>query len=232
VSALIKHRDNKAKAKGIFITFEGTEGAGKSTLIRRLALLLNKHNFQVILTREPGGAKLSEKIRTIILNNEMDPWTELLLYEAARREHVVKIINPAIDNGCIILCDRFADSSLAYQAGARKLDWKTVKNLNKLATRGRNPDLTILMDIPPEKGLKRATAQNRFEKEGVLFQTKVRRGFLRSKREDPKRWLTVYSDKYSIEEKVTQVFKAITKRFGQTRLNKLSNKKEKTPQEN
>ena len=179
--------------RGVFITFDGTEGAGKSTLIRevasRLGLLAGPR--RIVVTREPGGTQVAERIRAVILEEKMDPWTELFLYQAARAEHLAKVVLPALKQGKIVLCDRFTDSSLAYQAHARGLPWQEVARLNQAATRGIRPDLTVLLDIDPALGLKRAQVRTRFEKEGVAFQKKVRLGFLKARRSDPQRWLTL-----------------------------------------
>ena len=179
--------------RGVFITFEGTEGAGKSTLIRevgaRLGRLLGVR--RVVVTREPGGTPVAERIRATILEEQMDPRTELFLYQAARAEHLAEVVLPALSQGKIVLCDRFTDSTLAYQAHARGLPWKEVAALNHAATRGISPDLTCLLDIDPAVGLKRAKVQTRFEAEGVAFQKKVRRGFLKARKQDPARWLTL-----------------------------------------
>ena len=179
--------------RGVFITFEGTEGAGKSTLIRELNSRLTHRigSRRVVMTREPGGAAVAERIRATILEEKMDPWTELFLYEAARAEHLAKVILPALRQGKIILCDRFTDSSLAYQAHARGLPWSTVADLNHIATQGITPDLTVFLDIDPAVGLKRAQVQTRFEKEGVAFQKKVRLGFIKARKSNPERWLTL-----------------------------------------
>ncbi|MBI4925757.1 MAG: dTMP kinase [Bdellovibrio sp.] len=174
---------------GLFITFEGTEGTGKSTLMRMLAQKLTKHSYAVTLTREPGGTKLAEKIRKLLLYESMNAWTELFLYEAARSEHVEKKIKPALLQGKTVLCDRFTDSSLAYQAYARKLPWKTVKALNQLATQNLSPDLCILLDLPPKLGLRRAQVQTRFEKEGSGFQEKVNQGYMKIFKEEKNRFL-------------------------------------------
>ena len=178
---------------GILITFEGTEGAGKSTLIQEVGAQLTRllGERRVVITREPGGTHVAERIRATILEEQMDPWTELFLYEAARAEHLAKTVRPALDNGQIVLCDRFTDSTLAYQAHARGLPWKEVHALNRTACRGIKPCLTVFLDIDPAVGLKRAKVQTRFEAEGVKFQKKVRLGFLKSRKEDPKRWLTL-----------------------------------------
>lgn len=199
--------------KGLFITFEGTEGSGKSTLIRTLDLRFRKMKLKTVLTREPGGPPLSEKIRQLILENPMDPWTELFLYEASRAEHIVKVIKPAIKAGKITLCDRFADSSLAYQAYARGLPWKTVRQLNMTATRGLKPDLTVLLDVRPKLGLKRATDRNRFEEEGVKFQEKVRKGFLKAMSADKSRWLRLEVGSATPDELADKVMDNLNRRF-------------------
>jgi len=207
------------RRKGLFITFEGTEGAGKSTLISVLAGELTRyfadHDIRrgVTITREPGGSGVAEKIRSVILNEEMDPWCELFLYEAARAEHLARTVFPALERGDWVLCDRFTDSSLAYQAHARGLPWQQVKTLNRLATQNTKPDLTVLVDIDPAVGLERARDKNRFEAEGVAFQTKVRQGFLKSKKEDPKRWIVIPSAQGTPEENAGKVLKALLKRF-------------------
>lgn len=210
----------KRSSPGRFITFEGTEGAGKSTLIRALADQL-RALFQaqgisraITITREPGGSSVAEKIRALILNEPMDPWCELFLYEASRAEHLAQTVLPALKKGDWVLCDRFTDSSLAYQSSARGLPWDRVKTLNRLATQGITPDLTVLLDIDPAVGLKRAQDGNRFEDEGVAFQKKVRQGFLRSRREDPKRWVVVKSDRGTPEENAKKVLKVLKDRFG------------------
>lgn len=197
------------KKRGRFITFEGTEGVGKSTLIREVQKKVHQHGLKSILTREPGGSPVAEKIRRLILKEDMDPWTELFLYEASRAEHLAQTVRPALAEGKIILCDRFTDSSLAYQAHARGLPWKEVKALNKQATRGMTPDLTVFIDLDPEVGLKRVTEVTRFELEGLEFQKKVRRGFLKARRESPKHWLTLKVKKETPQELAEQVWHRI-----------------------
>lgn len=179
--------------RGILVTFEGTEGAGKSTLIAEVHRSLSRTlgARRVVMTREPGGAPVSERIRATILEESMDPWTELFLYQAARAQHLAEIVAPALKQGKIVLCDRFTDSTLAYQAHARGLPWQEVESLNRVATRGIEPALTVLLDIDPAVGLKRAKVRTRFEAEGVSFQKKVRQGFLKARRLDPRRWLTL-----------------------------------------
>jgi len=192
---------------GFLISFEGTEGSGKSTLIRQVGLLLDQWGQPTLLTREPGGSALAEKIRSVVLESSMNPWTELFLYEAARAEHLTQTILPALERGEIVLCDRFTDSTLAYQGHARGLPWKQVKTLNQIATGGLRPRLTVFLDIDPEAGLRRAQDANRFEAEGIKFQERVRKGFLKARAERPKSWLTLRSDKLTatqLAEKVVQ----------------------------
>ena len=181
---------------GIFITFEGTEGAGKSTLISHLKSALEPE-MEVVVTREPGGPGVSEKIRDLILDNEMHPLTELLLYEASRSEHVELVIRPALKRGAIVLCDRFTDSTLAYQGAARGIEASKIEALNTIATSGLIPHLTFWLDVDPEKGLSRATEHNRFEKEGVEFQKKVRQAFESLSLKNPARWLRLDSSQLS-----------------------------------
>lgn len=198
--------------KGLFVTFEGTEGAGKSTLIRHVRRELRKRGLTVEVTREPGGTPVSERIRRLLLTQGMEPVTELLLYEAARAEHVDRRIRPALSRGAIVLCDRFTDSTLAYQSHARGLDWSSVKAANGLATRGLKPDLTVLLDVSPRKGLARVKRPNRFEAEGVRFQEKVRRGFRRAMDEAPRRWLRLRADGKSPDELARSVVEELVRR--------------------
>jgi dTMP kinase len=208
------------KHRGLFLTFEGTEGAGKSTLIQSLGARLVKliGETSVIVTREPGGTPVAERIRGTILEEEMDPWTELFLYEAARAEHLAKTIRPALEKGKIVLCDRFTDSTLAYQAHARGLPWKQVHALNRTATQGLTPQLTVLLDIDPAEGLRRAQVKTRFEAEGVVFQKRVRQGFLKASRESPKRWLIMKA----MSGTPDQMSQAIIDRLVQYRLLKMT----------
>jgi dTMP kinase len=193
-------RTKTPRISGTLITFEGTEGAGKSTLISALGETLESLGHAVAITREPGGTQVAEKIRELILREKMDAWTELFLYEAARAEHLANRILPALAEGKIVLCDRFTDSSLAYQGAARGLDWKTVRELNRIATRGLAPRATVFVDIDPAKGLRDAKNPNRFEAEGVAFQTLVRKGFLRAIREEPKRFIKIRARSGTPEE--------------------------------
>lgn len=171
--------------KGIFITFEGPEGAGKTTIIKKLEKKLEKAGKDVVVTREPGGIVISEKIREIILHKEhteMDARTEALLYAAARRQHLVEKVIPALHKGKIVLCDRFVDSSLAYQGYARGLGIQEVLEINQFAITGMMPNLTLFFDILPEKGLARITSNqnreiNRLDLEKLDFHQKVYEGY-------------------------------------------------------
>lgn len=171
--------------KGLFIVFEGGEGSGKSTAIDTIYNWLIENNINCIKTREPGGIKISEDIRQIILdkkNTKMDARTEALLYAAARRQHLVEKIIPALEEDCIVLCDRFIDSSLAYQGYARGLGIDEIMSINKFAIEGYMPDISILFDIDPKIGLHRINDNdsreiNRLDLEKLDFHEKVREGY-------------------------------------------------------
>lgn len=173
--------------KGKFITVEGPEGAGKTTIIDMLASNLAEEGYQVLQTREPGGIEIAEQIRSVILdkkNTKMDPRTEALLYAAARRQHLAEKVKPALDEGYIILCDRFIDSSLAYQGYARGLGIEEVYSINSFAIEGMMPELTLYFDIKPEAGLERINQHkgrevNRLDLEKLDFHHKVREGYLK-----------------------------------------------------
>lgn len=170
---------------GLFVTFEGVEGSGKTTLINRLYDEMLRLGYPVVKTREPGGNKISEQIRNIILdvdNCEMDYRTEALLYAASRRQHLVEVIRPALEAGATVICDRFLDSSLAYQGYARGLGIEKVYDINLYATEGILPDVTVYIDVAPEEGLSRITNSHRkvdrLDLETAAFHTKVREGYL------------------------------------------------------
>ncbi len=183
--------------KGTFISFEGIEGCGKTTQMNRLRSHLDDEGYKVIVTREPGGTPIAEAIRTILLdpaNRAMCDLTELMLYEAARAQHMAERIVPALDSGHIVLCDRFVDSTTAYQSAGRRLPESTVYMLHELATGGIWPKLTILLDVPVELGLRRAArrrASDRIEQEDREFHNCVREGFLRLAKREPARIRTI-----------------------------------------
>ncbi len=170
--------------KGKFITFEGPEGSGKTSVIKHVAAHLESEGRALCLTREPGGSPIAEKIRDIILDvghDDMDARTEALLYAAARRQHLVEIVFPALKEGRIVLCDRFVDSSLAYQGYGRELGVDTVFGLNAYAIEDRLPDLTLFIDVPPETGLDRVFSNGRkvdlLDLESLAFHTRVYEGY-------------------------------------------------------
>lgn len=200
----------------VFVTFEGGEGSGKSSALKEIVSRLEKEGYQIVLTREPGGTPISEEIRDVILdknNTKMDPRTEALLYAASRRQHLVEKIWPAIKEGKIVLCDRYLDSSLAYQGGARGLGIDEVLAINMFATEGTFPNLTILFDIEPEKGLERIAANkgrevNRLDLESLPFHHRVRNTFLELAKKYPKRYLVIDASK-SMEEVASEAYEAI-----------------------
>ena len=211
-----------------FITFEGIEGCGKTTQIRLLANTLKQAGEKVLLTREPGGCPISDKIRSILLdarNSEMTPKAELLLYAAARAQHVEEIIKPALNSGAIVLCDRFTDATVAYQGFGRGLDHGLIKSLNETATANCKPDLTILIDCPVETGLGRAIArieagtaadsshlrEERFERESLQFHQRVRDGYLSLATLDTDRF-TVIDGTEAVEVVAENVFRAVSAR--------------------
>lgn len=182
--------------KGFFITFEGPEGAGKSSQVERLASYLRNKGYECLLTREPGGTSLAEKLRQVVKSHrgpeKVHPETELLLMEAARAQHVRELILPALSAGKTVICDRFFDSTTAYQGGARNLDRSTIDELNMFAAAGRKPDLTFLMDLPPEEGFRRIASRksegfDRFENEKIDFHRSVRKAFLELAQAEPER---------------------------------------------
>ena len=172
------------KEKGFFISFEGIDGSGKSTQIQHLAKYLETLGFDVIITREPGGSTGGEEIRNLLLQGEVDRWsaeTEILLFTAARRDHLERIIAPALEDGKIVICDRFTDSTRMYQ-GMRGPSLRNLVELLNDKIIKWDPDLTIIIDINPETSLKRAksrkTVEERFEDFGVELQMKMRQGFI------------------------------------------------------
>lgn len=178
---------------GAFITFEGVEGSGKSTQIQLLATFLRGLGREVVLTREPGGTPLAERIRDILMDKAdeiMSPLTELLLYEASRAQHVKTLILPALERGAFVLCDRFADSTTAYQGAGRRLDPAVVDRLNRLAAGEAWPVQTYLLDLSAAEGLRRARergSDDRMMQESLAFHERIREQFLRLAREEQDR---------------------------------------------
>jgi len=176
----------------MFITFEGPEGAGKSTALSALAARLRTIGFEVLTTREPGAGDFGKRIREILLHGEeIDPKAELLLFLADRSNHVASIIRPALAAGQIVLCDRYADSTLVYQSYVRGLDEGFARAGNQFATGGLTPNLTLLFDIEPEIGLSRLTNKDRIDSQPIEFHRRVRQGFLREAASDGNRWKVV-----------------------------------------
>ncbi len=171
--------------KGRFITVEGGDGAGKSTHIPYLKNLVEQSGFEVLLTREPGGTELGEKLRDILLKSDPIPISddaELLLMFAARMQHIEEIIKPALNKGSWVICDRFTDATYAYQAGGRGIDQNRIARLEQWVQRGLQPDLTVLLDLPVETGMQRVRSRgepgDRFEKQKLEFKSAVRRNYL------------------------------------------------------
>lgn len=194
--------------KGLFITFEGTEGGGKTTQIKKAAAYFRSLGRKVLMLREPGGTRVSEAIREIILNKtftEMAPSAELLLYLAARAQIMNEKILPALKKGTVVICDRFEDSTMAYQGYGRGFSVKSIEQVSKLFVRGSiQPDITILLDIDPARGLKRGGRHDRMERQSLTFHRKVRRGFLDLARKNRKRFY-VLNAALSIEENAAQI---------------------------
>ena len=195
-------RQKRANAAGKFITLEGGEGAGKTTQIKRLAKALQAAGIDVVVSREPGGAPRAESIRALLVEGETDRWqpmSEALLNYAARLEHVATTIRPALAEGRWVLSDRFADSTVAYQGYGHDLGAETIKRLHRLVLGDFQPDLTIILDVPVEDGLKRAAGradkasarEDRYERMGPAFHQRLRDGFLDIARRDPERCAVV-----------------------------------------
>jgi len=176
--------------KILFITFEGIEGCGKTTQIKRLARRLNDYGIQFVSTLEPGGTGIGQDIRRLLLdprNSHLSPLAELILYAADRAQHIEEVIKPALDQGKWVICDRFFDATVAYQGSGRGMDMDLIMTLNKKVTKGIRPDITLLLDCPPEMGIERAlkrnhalpqAGQDRFEREKMEFHKMVRSGYL------------------------------------------------------
>ncbi|MFH1350449.1 MAG: dTMP kinase [Pseudomonadota bacterium] len=202
----------------MFITFEGIEGCGKTTQMGRLAERLKTCGVPVMMTIEPGGTKIGETIRHILLdsrNRNLSPLAELLLYTADRAQHVEEVIEPALHQGKWVLCDRFLDATVVYQGMARCQDMQFIEVLNDKVTKGICPDITILLDCPVEVGLERALKRNkellqegqdRFEREKVDFHTEVRKGYLQLAQQNPQRFIVIdaSSSPDKIEENLFQ----------------------------
>lgn len=197
----------------MFVTLEGIEGCGKSTQSRILYSNLTKEGYQVLLTREPGGTKISEKIRNVLLDNtnhNMFKETELLLYEAGRAQHTCELIIPALKQGKVVICDRYTDSTLVYQGWGRDIEIGFVRTLNAFASYNLKPDLTFLLDISVEESLKRIEhkKKDRLENEARSFHVRLRDAFLKEAKNDKKRFIIVNGNN-KVEDVSFQILKSI-----------------------
>lgn len=202
---------------GYFVTFEGVEGSGKTTQIKFLSELLSARGIRTVMTREPGGCPIADKIRAILLdaeNRALSPLAELMLYAAARAQHVTEVISPALEAGNIVLCDRFCDATVAYQSFGRGIDRGIIDGLNLQACQGVKPDLTVLVDCDPAIGLERARRrieassgprEERFELEALPFHQRVRAGYQQLALEEPGRFLIIDGS-----DGIEEIFAAIT----------------------
>lgn len=192
----------------LFITFEGGEGSGKSVQARALYRRLAQSAIPALLTHEPGGTPFGKKMAFWLKwtqDTDISPLTELLLFNASRAQLVTKVIQPNLESGKVVICDRYADSTTAYQGYGRGLDLDIVKAINEAATQGLKPDLTVLLDMPVEKGLarKRGKRRDRFEQEALAFHQRVREGYRELAANDPNRWLVV--DASQSKRKIAQI---------------------------
>ncbi|MBW4084862.1 dTMP kinase [Paenibacillus sp. S150] len=203
--------------EGFFITLEGGEGSGKTTVLGRVAAYLQNHSMPYLITREPGGIEIAEKIRSIILDTAhtaMDARTEALLYAASRSQHLAEVVEPALKEGLTVLCDRFVDSSLVYQGYARGLGIEAVRSINQFATGGRKPDITFYLDVDPEVGLSRIAANqdrevNRLDLESLAFHQKVREGYQQVVKSDPQRIVVLDANRpiHMVEQDIVRTLK-------------------------
>lgn len=211
---------SRRKAKrGTFLTFEGGEGGGKSTQIAKLKDALESRGMAVVVTREPGGSPIADRIRAMILDPTMKglvSLAELFLYEASRAQHLADTIQPALNRGAVVICDRFADSSIVYQGAARGLDARLVKKLNYIATGGLQPDRTLVLDLDPEIGLARAGKRgtlDRMESEALSFHKAVRAGYKKIAKAEKKRVRLINANRSidAIHESILDALKDLLK---------------------
>ena len=204
--------------QGSFISFEGGEGAGKSTQIRRLAERLQAAGHDVVVTREPGGSPGAESIRDLLVNGAADRWspvTETLLMYASRRDHVERVIRPALAQGKVVLCDRFADSTRAYQGAGGDAPASLIVSLEEHVLNGTVPVLTLILDLPAEVGLQRAEARGgaaRFESKGLDFHQRLRTGYLEIARKEPERCVVINADA-TIDDVTAAIAEAVAQRL-------------------
>ena len=202
----------------LFITLEGPEGGGKTSQAQCLAEYLRAEKFEVLLTREPGGSPIGNQIRRVIMqleNTAMDAHTEFLLFSASRAQHIAEVIRPSLEDGVTVISDRFFDSSLAYQGYGQRLPLETLKAITNFATGGLTPDLTLLLDLPVEDGLRRREADgnwNRLDAYDIDFHRRVRRGYLKLAAEAPERWV-ILSAEQSFETLQGEIRSAVITRL-------------------
>jgi dTMP kinase len=218
-----RSRRRQPRNRGVFITFEGIEGSGKSVQCSRLAKFLRSEGYRVIETREPGGTPFAEHIRELLLQSSgehVTPECEVSLILAARSQHLAHVIRPALRDGAVVLCDRFFDSTLAYQGYGRGLDLRKLQRMNRLITGDLVPNLTFLFDLPVEEGLARrrehGQEQNRLDRETFRFHERVRKGFLRLAAGDPRiRRIDARADADTIAKEVASIGSRVLKRHHQ-----------------
>ena len=204
-----RHLQKKSILTSMLVTFEGPEGAGKTTVISLVKEMLIAEGLLVYITREPGSGAIGGLIRETLLHGEyMDAKTELFLFLADRAQHVVEVLQPALKSGKIVLCDRYIDSTIVYQGYGRGFNLNLLRQFNEVATDGLKPDLTILLDIDPKAGLQRQQKKDRLDQESLEFHQKVREGFLSESKQEPKRWKVIDAS-LPIEEVSHKTYQAI-----------------------
>ena len=201
---------NGERRLGYFITFEGPEGSGKSSHCKLLGRYLKKKGYKVLITREPGGTRIGERLRNLLLdtkNRDISHKSEMLLYMASRAEIVQDVLLPALKSGKVVICDRLLDATAAYQGFGCGLDRKLIKNIGDFVTSGLKPDLTILLDMDIARGLKRSGRNDRIEKRSLEYHRRVRRGYLTIAKEEPERIkiVRVKGDLNQVQEKVRKI---------------------------
>lgn len=205
----------------MFITFEGPDGSGKTTQIHLLADWLRERGYEVVVTREPGGTGIGDQIRQVLLlrdpgNDAMDARTEILLYSASRAQHVAQLIRPALSAGKVVISDRYADSTIAYQGYGRRLDLGTLRTVTAFATGGLTPDLTLYLDIVAQEGLQRRQSGgdewNRLDAEALEFHQRVRAGYLELVKQEPARWAVIDAAR-SVEEVQAKIIAVVQARL-------------------
>lgn len=214
---------------GFFLTVEGIEGCGKTTQLKRLAKQLRDAGHNCVMTKEPGGTPIGDRVRAILLDPQaegMDALSELFLLAASRRQHVVELVQPALEKGAVVLCDRYAEASVVYQGYGRGLDLQQVLDINRWATDGITPDITLVFDLPEAVGLERARSRNatenlmaesRLEGEDLAFHRRVREGYLVLAKEHPERFAVIDANR-PIDDVFTDVIRVLRERASALRV--------------